>query len=127
MSRPYSNKFLSGLETADDTYRIGYKMAKLCVEANLPAKYVAVAMGVSRATIHNWFRGAVLRGKNEDIALAFIKLVQEDLNNDVLPAKSVKGAKAYIEEMIGKPISAQGKPYFINKAGAILPFLSLRI
>jgi transcriptional regulator with XRE-family HTH domain len=106
MSRPYSNKFLSGLETADDTYRIGYKMAKLCVEAKLPAKYVAVAMGVSRATIHNWFRGAVLRGKNEDIALAFIKLVREDLNNKVLPAKSVKSAKAYIEDMIGETISA---------------------
>lgn len=106
MSRPYSKEFLSGLESADDSYRIGYKMAKVCVEANLPAKYVAAAMGVSRATIHNWFRGAVLRGKNEDIALAFIKLVREDLENDVLPAKSVKKAKAYIEDMIGKPISA---------------------
>jgi hypothetical protein len=47
-----------------------------------------------------------LRGKNEDIALAFIKLVREDLNNKVLPAKSVKGAKAYIEDMIGETISA---------------------
>ena len=104
MSRPYSTKFLSGLEEADDTYRIGYRMAQLCVTANLPAKYVAEALGVSRATVHNWFRGAVLRGKNEDIALAFIRLVEKDLDAGILPAKSVKGAKAYIEDMIGRTI-----------------------
>ena len=104
MSRPYSTKFLSGLEEADDTYRIGYRMAKLCVTANLPAKYVAEALGVSRATVHNWFRGAVLRGKNEDIALAFIRLVEKDLDAGILPAKSVKGAKVYIEDMIGRTI-----------------------
>lgn len=106
MSRPYSKEFISGLDSVDDTYRVGYKMAKVCVLANIPAKYVAVAVGVSRATIHNWFRGAVLRGKNEDIALAFIRLVQKDLDERVLPAKSVKAAKAYIEDMTGKTISA---------------------
>ena len=104
MSRPYSTKFLSELDSADDTYRIGYRMAKLCVAANLPAKYVAEAVEVSRATVHNWFRGAVLRGKNEDIALAFIRLIEKDLEAGVLPVKSVKDAKAYIEDMIGKPI-----------------------
>lgn len=104
MSRPYSTKFLSELDDVDDTYRVGYKMAKICVAANLPAKYVAEAMEVSRATVHNWFRGAVLRGKNEDMALAFIRLVQKDLEAGVLPAKSVKGAKSYIEDMIGRTI-----------------------
>lgn len=104
MSRPYSTKFLSELDSADDTYRIGYKMAKLCVAANLPAKYVAEAVEVSRATVHNWFRGAVLRGKNEDIALAFIRLIEKDLEAGTLPAKSVKEAKAYIESMIGRTI-----------------------
>lgn len=104
MSRPYSTKFLSSLDEADDTYRIGYRVAKLCVNANLPAKYVAEALEVSRATVHNWFRGAVLRGKNEDIALAFIRLVEKDLEAGTLPAKSVKEAKAYIEDMIGRSI-----------------------
>jgi hypothetical protein len=104
MSRPYSTKFLSDLDSADDTYRIGYKMAKLCVAANIPAKYVADAMEVSRATVHNWFRGAVLRGKNQDMALAFIRLIEKDLETGVLPAKSVKEAKAYIEDMIGRAI-----------------------
>jgi hypothetical protein len=70
----------------------------------LPAKYVAEAVEVSRATVHNWFRGAVLRGKNEDVALAFIRLIEKDLGAGVLPAKSVKEAKAYIEDMIGRTI-----------------------
>ena len=104
MSRPYSTKFLSELDSADDTYRIGYRIAKVCVTANLPAKYVAAALDVSRATVHNWFRGAVLRGKNQDLALAFIRLVEKDLEAGVLPAKSVKKAKAYIEDMIGRSI-----------------------
>lgn len=104
MSRPYSTKFLSELENADDSYRIGYKMAKLCVSANLPAKYVGAALEISRATVHNWFRGAIPRGKNQDMALAFIRLIQKDLDAGVLPAKSVKEAKAYIEDMIGRPI-----------------------
>jgi len=104
MPRPYSTKFLSGLDEVDDTYRIGYKLAKLCVRANIPAKYVAIAVEVSRATVHNWFRGAILRGKNEQMASAFIRLVEKDLADGVLPAKSVREAKAYIEDMIGKPI-----------------------
>jgi hypothetical protein len=46
----------------------------------------------------------VLRGKNEDVALAFIRLLEKDLEAGVLPAKSVKDAKAYIEDMIGRSI-----------------------
>jgi hypothetical protein len=54
--------------------------------------------------MHNWFRGRILRGKNEDIALAFIRLVKKDTEAGVLPVKSIKEAKAYIEDMIGRPI-----------------------
>ena len=105
MPRPYSTKFLSRLdEVVNDHYRVGLRLAKFCVRANLPAKYVAAALEVSRATIHNWFRGAILRGKNEDMALAFINLVEKDLADGVLPAKSIRDAKAYIEDMIGKQI-----------------------
>jgi hypothetical protein len=38
------------------------------------------------------------------MALAFINLVEKDLADGVLPAKSIRDAKAYIEDMIGKPI-----------------------
>lgn len=103
MPRPYSKEFLDELG-GRDTYRVGVMLARECVDANLPAKYVAKALKVSRATVHNWFRGAILRGKNEELALAFIKLVREDIASGVLPAKSIKDAKAYLEQMIGEPL-----------------------
>jgi hypothetical protein len=103
MSRPYSKKFLYELSNTQ-TQRVGVQLAQSCVKANLPAKYVAKALGVSRATVHNWFRGRILRGKNEDMALAFIRLVNKDTEAGLLPVSTVKGAKAYIEDMIGEPI-----------------------
>lgn len=103
MPRPYSQKFIDDVMNSDSR-RVGVELARECVKANLPAKYVAVALGVSRATIHNWFRGSILRGGNENMALAFIRLVKQDTGAGVLPAKTNKDAKAYIEDMIGKEI-----------------------
>ena len=103
MSRPYSQKFIDEVMNSDSR-RVGVELAQQCIRANLPAKYVAKALGVSRATIHNWFRGSILRGKNEDMALAFIRLVKQDIENGALPAKSVKNAKDYISDMIGETV-----------------------
>ena len=103
MSRPYSQKFIDEVMNSDSR-RVGVELAQQCIRANLPAKYVAKALGVSRATIHNWFRGSILRGKNEDMALAFIRLVKEDTANGILPVKSNKDAKDYISDMIGQPV-----------------------
>jgi DNA-binding transcriptional regulator YiaG len=103
MPRPYSKKFLEELSNARNQ-RVGVLLAQACVKANLPAKYVAKALGVSRATVHNWFRGRILRGKNEEMALAFIRLATKDTEAGVLPVKTVREAKAYIEDMIGEPI-----------------------
>ena len=103
MPRPYSKQFIDELNSKD-SHRVGVILAQVCVKANLPAKYVALALKVSRATVPNWFRGAILRGKNEELALAFVKLVREDIAKGVLPAKSVKDAKAYLEDMIGEPL-----------------------
>jgi hypothetical protein len=102
MPRPYSQEFIEGLKK--DTHRVGVLLARECVKANLPAKYVAKAMKVSRATVHNWFRGRILRDKHEELALAFISIMQKDTRSGVLPAKSMKEAKAYIEDVVGEPI-----------------------
>lgn len=103
MSRPYSKKFLDELSMGQ-SQRVGVMLAQACVKANLPAKYVAKALGVSRATVHNWFRGRILRGRNEEMALAFIRLINKDTEAGMLPVKTIKGAKAYIEDVIGEPI-----------------------
>jgi hypothetical protein len=55
-------------------------------------------------TIHSWFRGKPLRDKNRQLAEAFIKLVGDDIKAGALPARSMKQAKEYIEDMIGEKI-----------------------
>ena len=49
MPRSYGDKFLVALKDGDPT-RLGVKLGRVCVEANLPAAYVAKALDVSRMT-----------------------------------------------------------------------------
>ena len=96
MSRSYSEAFLLELHRANPN-RIGTKLAHACVKANLPAKYVANAMGVTRMTIYSWFRGKPLRFKNELLAERLIECIEEDTAKEHLPAKNNLGAKAYLD------------------------------
>jgi len=101
MPRTYSEKFLIAMHKGNPR-RIGVTLAKSCVKANLPAKYVAVALNVSRMSLYSWFRGRPIREKNEHIVEVFIDLVEKDLQNGVLPARNISAAKKYIEDMIGQ-------------------------
>ncbi|NBS71410.1 hypothetical protein EBT31_21235 [bacterium] len=100
MARPYSQKFLLELygNTSDG---LGVQLAKLCVKANLPATYVAVACETTRTSIYSWFRGQGIREKKHNLVKSFIALVESDMANGVLPAKSTEEAKKYIEAMLG--------------------------
>jgi hypothetical protein len=42
--------------------------------------------------------------RKHNLIKTFIELVEEDMANGVLPAKTVLDAKRYIEQMIGSPI-----------------------
>lgn len=103
MARSYSNEFIELIETTDSN-RTGINLAKVCLKANLPANYVAILMNVSRMTIYSWFRGKPLRDKNEEAAKIFIQLIESDLLNGKLPAKTLSGAKQYIDDIINAPI-----------------------
>ena len=61
MARPYSDKFILGLNHANSK-RIGIQLAKTCVRAHLPSVYVADTFNVTRMSIHSWFRGGAVRG-----------------------------------------------------------------
>jgi len=107
MSRSYSSNFLIQLESGVQT--IGKDLARVCVNAKLPAAYVAEMLGTSRMTLHTWFRGGLVRqSKFEKIEL-FIKLIEEDTQRGVLPAKSVKQARQYAEDFIGRTLSPLNK------------------
>jgi hypothetical protein len=103
MPRSYSYEFLLALRDADPT-RLGVRLGRLCVEANLPAAYVAKALSVSRITIYAWFRGQGIREGKREVVEAFISLVEKDMAAKVLPANTMFDAKLYIEGMLGQKI-----------------------
>lgn len=99
MPRSYSNRFLLTL-SKPDAILTGQVLAKVCVEANLPASYVCKVFGISRMALHTWFRGGPIRPKRIKLVDAFISLVDKDMKAGVLPARNLKEAKAYIEDML---------------------------
>jgi hypothetical protein len=100
MARTYSEEFITLVDAADPS-RTGIILAKVCLKANLPAKYIAVAMNVSRMTIYSWFRGKAIRDKNQELVKVFIAILEDDLDRGVLPVNSIEKAKLYIEEIVG--------------------------
>lgn len=103
MARPYSKGYLIAL-TDLDSKRLGVRLAKLCVKANLPAQYVAEVFGVSRMTIHSWFRGKAIRDKNCTRIENFMVLVREGLHNGDLPVSTLLDAKKYLEYNVSNKI-----------------------
>jgi hypothetical protein len=103
MSRPYSEAFLIELNKANPN-KVVTALALACVKANLPAKYVAEALEVTRMTVFSWFRGRPIRHKNMLKVETFTDLVESDTAKGILPAKTPAAARAYIEEMIGRKI-----------------------
>ena len=100
MARPYGDKFLRELSrTTQDT--LGTELGKLCVKANIPATYAAVALESSRMSVYSWFRGRGIRENKRKLVEAFISIIKQDLKEGILPAKSVDDARVYIEGMLG--------------------------
>jgi hypothetical protein len=101
MSRTYSEAFLIELHKANPN-RAGTALALACVKANLPAKYVAEALEVTRMTVFSWFRGQPIRHKNLLKVETLTDLIESDTAKGILPAKKVSEAKAYLEDMVGR-------------------------
>lgn len=100
MARSYSHKFLLELSQNDSTL-LGIQLARLCVDANLPAAYVARALEVSPMTVYKWFRGMGMRESKRRTVEVFMDLVRQDMEARLLPAPNMDAAKTYIRNMIG--------------------------
>jgi hypothetical protein len=50
--------------------------------------------------LHTWFRGGPIRPRRVGTVDAFISLVDKDLKAGLLPARNLKEAKNYIEDML---------------------------
>ncbi len=101
MPRTYSESFIEELNRANP-HRAGIALALACVQANIPAKYLAMALEVTRMTVYSWFRGTPIRHKNMLKVEAITELIENDLAMGVLPAKNNAQAKAYLEDMVGR-------------------------
>jgi hypothetical protein len=100
MPRSYGDKFLVALKDGDPN-RLGVRLGRLCVEANIPAAYVAKALETSRTTVYAWFRGQGIREEKRNRIEAFISLIERDMTDGVLPARNSLDAKIYIAQMLG--------------------------
>ena len=103
MPRVFSDKFLIELGKQDGT-KLGISLAKLCVKANLPASYAAIALETSPTTVYGWFRGWGIREAKYKIVEVLIDFLKEGLESGRLPAKSSSDARAYIKEITGLDI-----------------------
>ena len=103
MARPYSQKFLLELYR-NEANSLGVNLARLCVNANLPATYVAAALETTRTTVYSWFRGQGIREHKRKVVEVFIDLLKEDFKSGVLPVANLDDAQEYIEAMTGKKV-----------------------
>jgi predicted site-specific integrase-resolvase len=104
MVSKYSTKLVEAVRGATQ-YRLGTELANICIAANLPAAYVAQVLGVTRMTLHVWFRGGSIRMSKRERIGVFIDIVEGDIKQGRLPVKTLSEARAYLEEMTDKPIT----------------------
>ncbi len=103
MPRPYSHKFLTELEHAEDS--LGTALARVCVKANLPAAYVAQMLNVSRTAVHTWFRGGKTKVNRDERLGVFIEYLEQDIERGLLPVKNMKEARDYTSKFLGRPVA----------------------
>ena len=102
MPKSYSPEYIEMLDAVVMPDNLGIVLAKACVKANIPLKLVAKALGVSRMSVHTWFRGGEIRQGRKQLIVAFLKVVEEDTARGVLPLADFKSAKEYIHDLISK-------------------------
>ena len=99
MPRNYSEKLL--LDIYDENQNeLGKVLARICVKNNLPAIHVAKVFGVTRMSIHSWFRGSDIRGKNRKKIEEFLEEVRLANEAGKLPALNLKAAKDFLDSLI---------------------------
>jgi hypothetical protein len=99
--RRYSPDFVEFLDARNVEDGIGIVLAKKCVKANLPMTVVSKILGVSRQTIHAWFRGGAIQSDRLEMIDAFMAIIDRDLAEGVLPLQDFKEAKKYYLDFIG--------------------------
>jgi DNA-binding transcriptional regulator YiaG len=102
MVRPYSDRFLLGLQHADLEHT-GIQLAQLCIKAKVPNAHVANVLGITRKTVHDWFRGGKIRQKTKPKLERLYKLIEQGLADGKLPTPNYTATKVFMESEV-KPM-----------------------
>lgn len=100
MPKSYSPEYVDALNKVDMRDNLGIVLARACVKANIPLKLVAKLFGVSRMTVHTWFRGGPIRPGRTQLVYALLKIIEEDTARGILPLADFKSARAYVNELL---------------------------
>lgn len=103
MPRGYGHKFLLHLQNTDAVL-LGTRLGRVCVEANLPASYIARVLQVSKTTIYKWFRGQGVRESKRLAVETLLHLLEEDMAAGKLPVQTTGAARLYLAELSGVDI-----------------------
>jgi hypothetical protein len=106
MPKSYSQEYIDSLNQVEMHDNLGITLARACVEANVPLKLVAKYFGVSRMTVHTWFRGGPIRPGRVPLVNSLLTNIKEDTARGTLPLADFKDAKQYIAKLI----DAQDEP-----------------
>ena len=100
MPKSYSPEYIASLNAVRMYDNLGVTLARACVKANLPLKLVAKILGVSRMTVHTWFRGGPIRPGRARLVQLLLKTIEVDTARGLLPLADFKDAKEYVHELI---------------------------
>ena len=75
MSNGYSSGLIYKNKVASKS-NLGVSLGRVCIAKDVPVTQVAASLGVSRATIYNWFKGYAVPYQSQNTA---IKLYIETL------------------------------------------------
>ena len=102
MPKKISQQYIARIDQLDDE-KYGVRLAKASIAADIPMSYLAKVFGVSRMTIHSWFRGSPIRENNVIKIKKFLSILKQqwEFNDDnYLPVKNTQQAKKLIDQKI---------------------------
>jgi hypothetical protein len=100
MPRTYSDDFLLTLHKyIEDDPPPGIRLAKLCVDANVPMTLVAEYLGVTKLAVFYWFRGSGIRAHRIEAVMALADILERDLKSGRLPVRNLPLAKVYFASL----------------------------
>jgi transcriptional regulator with XRE-family HTH domain len=68
MSNGYSSVLIYKNKVASKS-SLGVSLGRICIAKNVPVIQVAASLGVSRATIYNWFKGYSVPYQSQNLAI----------------------------------------------------------